>query len=227
MAKLTQKILGKVSGSLGDLTFRQRNGKNYLASRPESFIPGTDEASITRREKFGFSVKLASLINSDDRLKSIWSKQTPQGKYSYNYIVQMNYPTITANSVTNSTKLVPNNGFYTSVSSLNFNSNNIELVINPLGLESGIDTSVEKNIQLVSLISLSEPQSEQVEKSYLIMLNSQTQPITLDNELTFTIPISNQNQNIINKYNSKTTLFTLLTLDETNSVYNFSDTFTG
>ena len=29
MAKINKMILGKVSGSLGDITFRQRNGRNY------------------------------------------------------------------------------------------------------------------------------------------------------------------------------------------------------
>ena len=50
MAKISKEILGKVRGSLGDITFRQRNGKSYLSTRPSSFMPGKDPGIYCQKE---------------------------------------------------------------------------------------------------------------------------------------------------------------------------------
>ncbi|MBK7107142.1 MAG: hypothetical protein IPH62_17860 [Ignavibacteriae bacterium] len=52
MAELNKSVLGKVSGSIGELTFRQRNGKNVICMKPSSFTPGSDANSIARRDRF-------------------------------------------------------------------------------------------------------------------------------------------------------------------------------
>ena len=62
MADLRKKVLGTVSGSVGDILFRVRNGKNYLGTKPLSFMPGTDENSIQRRKRFAMATRLAKPI---------------------------------------------------------------------------------------------------------------------------------------------------------------------
>jgi len=50
MAVVTKKVLGTVHGAVGDMVFREKNGKNYIGMRPNSFVPGKDDASIARRK---------------------------------------------------------------------------------------------------------------------------------------------------------------------------------
>ena len=63
MARLKKTVLGRLSGAIGDIVFREKNGKNFVGLRASSFIPGSDPGSIDRRAKFTLSTQLASIIN--------------------------------------------------------------------------------------------------------------------------------------------------------------------
>ena len=64
MAELDKSVIGKLRGRIGDVVFRQRNGKVFVSQRPKSFMPGTDEKSVERRSKFAFCAKLSKAIYS-------------------------------------------------------------------------------------------------------------------------------------------------------------------
>lgn len=72
MATLSKQVLGRISGSVGDITFRQKNGTNFVSARPNSFALPTDEDSVKRREKFAFACKLSASIISIASLKAFW-----------------------------------------------------------------------------------------------------------------------------------------------------------
>ncbi len=152
MAKLKKEILGKVSGSLGDLTFRQRKGKSIISTRPGSFIPGNDPESIARREKFRLLIKLSSTIYSFDELKSIWLNETPDDKTAFNYITQINYPFINDGGLSSFIKLVPSQGFGISNSSVVYNQNVITVTFDALETHIGIDETTEPSVKLISII---------------------------------------------------------------------------
>ena len=102
MAELNKTVLGRLSGAVGDVVFRQRNGKNYVGTKPAPFMPGDDPASVARRERFAITGKLAKAINSIAIIKSLWKESTPSGLSPYLYMVQLNYPHIVDGAVSNS-----------------------------------------------------------------------------------------------------------------------------
>ena len=65
MAQLNKNVLGSVKGTLGNITFKQRNGKNFLSLRPESYKASTDPLSLLRKSKFRLAAKIAKTINSN------------------------------------------------------------------------------------------------------------------------------------------------------------------
>lgn len=225
MAKINKMILGKISGSLGDVTFRQRNGKNYLASRPGSFTPGSDQNSIDRRAKFALTVRLASIINSIPQLKEIWASRTPNTSTPYNYMVKTNYKFLSPSAVTDNTLLTPGFGFGVQTSLITLTSSNLQVNIEPIGTNAGIQTSNEKNVQLLSLIVMSGPNVGTVDDLFIIPLLSDLKPLVLDTAINFTIPLSNQISQLYGKYDTHKVLLALVTLDENNSVVHYSNTF--
>jgi len=50
MARIKNQLLGNVSGFIGPVVYKIRGTTQYIASRPDSFIPGTDPASVFRRD---------------------------------------------------------------------------------------------------------------------------------------------------------------------------------
>jgi hypothetical protein len=159
MANLNKSVLGKVSGALGDLVFRQTRSGNIIALRPKSFIPGTDQQSVNRRVKFGFSVKLASAMNKIPEIFQMWknwdSKETP-----FLNLVKTNYPYIDPAGTPGNYKLTPEEGFGTNSSLLTVSPVEIHAEFDPLGNNIGIDTEEEVNAKLICLIYLSDPVDE-------------------------------------------------------------------
>ena len=227
MAKLDQKILGKISGSLGDITFRQRNGKNYVASRPSKYTSPQDADTMERRSRFALSVKLASVINSIPQLKEIWISKIPSGSSVFNYLVKTNYRLVSPESVTDSTCLTPASGFGLSINSINIDSENINVVLNAIGTRTGIDTEVEKNIMLVSVLCLSSPSEVILDKSLLLPLISEPQPVALDSQLTFALELTSQAGQLFDKYADKKFIFALVTIDDGNNAVHYSNTFSN
>ena len=227
MAKINKEILGKVRGSLGDITFRQRNGKSYLSTRPASFVPGKDAASVARREKFGLNIKLSKTIYSIDELKSLWSIQTPSDKTTFNYICKVNYPLVGNGNLSGFIKLTPGLGFNIVNPVIAYNSSQISVNIDPLGTGTGIDAGVETSVKLLSVVYLNSPVDNSAEKYNFIKFSSAVQATVLDQPYEFIFPLSNIETQHFDSYQNKKGFFALVTLDPDGNILNYSNTFSG
>ena len=227
MAKISKQILGKVQGSLGDITFRQRNGKSYLSTRPLSFMPGKDPASIARREKFTLNMKLCKTIYSLDELKSIWAIETPQDKAAFNYLCQVNYQKIGAGNVPGSIKLAPGLSFNVNNPVINFEPAQISVNFDALGTGTGIDAGVETSVKLLSVVYLSSPLDNNAAKYNLIKFSSDVQSTVLDQPYTFSFPLSDVETQLFSGYQSHKGFFILVTLDTDGNIGNYSNTFSA
>lgn len=224
MANLVQSVLGKVSGRVGDLVFRQRDGKNIIAVRPASFIPGTDQASYDRRARFRLAGKLASVIDNISDLRQVWDEYSPN-KSPFQNLVSVNYPYIDAAGTPGSFKLVPQTGFGTTTTLLTLSPTEVQAEINALGTNKGIDLSEEVSAKLISLVYLSDPSDINAEEYQFIVNESAEIPLQLASALVFSIPLMNQDTELFNAYQARNGYFVLVTLDADGNVIHFSNTF--
>lgn len=225
MARLNQSVLGKVLGSIGDITFRQRNGKNYISLRPKSFIPGTDNASLLRRSKFSLVSKISKTIYSNLLLYSIWKTHTPKGRSVYNNIIRYNYPYIGNEISPETIQMVPRSDFKVVKSSIHLDSKILELEINPPEENSEIDVSKEQFISLYSFIYLNKPISEGCEKSHYFLVNSEPVVFILSETVNFKIILPWVWENLFDKYEEKKAIFVVVTRDIDKNPVKFSSTF--
>ena len=227
MATLTKTVLGKISGSIGDVTFRQKNGNNYVSSRPNSFTAATDAESVKRRNRFAYACKLSAAMISLAPLKAVWESGTSNGQSAYNKIVGMNYRFVTEDTITSQTFFSPGIGFSVNAPVSEIKSDGIRLTLNPFGLNTGIDTGIEKSMKLAALISLSNPLDDTVDSYALIPMLSSGQQIVLDTALAFSIALSNQESQLFQKYRTFKAMFALVTLDANGNSIQYSTTFQG
>lgn len=225
MAEFNKQILGRVKGALGDITFRQRNGKTFLSTRPGSFIPGSDNASIARREKFSLAVKLGKTINSIPILKSLWELSTPQGTAVFNHITRINYPMVTDNDLTSMVKLVPSLGFNTVNPVITVGLSDVKINIEAIGTSSGIDAATEPFLKLAGFIYMNNPSDESLSKDEFIALVSEQKAATITAALEFTFPLSDVALQQLSIYQNKKCYFALLSLNAAGNVIHFSNTF--
>jgi hypothetical protein len=225
MGRMNKQVLGKISGSVGDIVFRQRNGKNFAMTKPGSFIPGDDPQSIDRRDRFGLTVKFCSQVNSVPYLNALWAKKAPNGAIAYNFLTKTNYKVITPSDITDQAVLVPEFGFSVTVNSAAIVPPQVNAVINPIGTTAGIDPVTEPTIRLVCIVCLSNPNDEFLDSNAFITMASPGQTTVLDTQLTFTIPYSNQETQIYNAYQDSKAFFALVTLDSDDNPVHYSTTF--
>ncbi len=227
MAELKKTILGKVSGAVGDVLFRQRNGKNIVGTKPSSFIPGNDPASVSRRAKFALSIGLAKSMNSIPELKSVWKSKTPSGLTPYNYMIKTNYVNIEQDNISDYAVLVPDIGFGVTVTAVSIDSSGVQVDVDAIGNSAGIDAAVEQSILLASVIYMNNPVDNTVKQNGFLTAVSTAQSLSLTNPLSFQVSFNNQETQLFDKYQAHKGFFTLLTLDANSNVVHYSSTFIG
>ena len=225
MAKIRKQVLGRVSGAVGDVLFRVKNGKGYVGTRPVSFIPGKDDLSIARRKRFALSVKYAKTVNEIASLKYFWKQFKSPTQSAYNFIMKSNYHAILPDDVTGSATMVPDVGFSVNISSSTITADETKVSIDPIGNNSGIDPLVETKIQLASVIFFKAPLSESYALYHFLPLLSPEISLSLTEATQFVIPLSDQQSQIFTQYSTHKAFFAFFTLDYIGKVVHFSNTY--
>lgn len=222
MAELRKAVLGVVSGAIGDIVFREKDGLNYLATRPSSFIPGTDPASIARRGRFAMAAKTSVAINRIPQLKELWSTVTPSGKSPFNYMFQSNYSLVSATDVTNLLKIVPDNGFGISLTGNTVSNTSVQAFTSPIGTKAGINIAVEPQLIMACVEFLSNPLDESVPTYSILSLVSTTVPVTLTDPVTFNADLTSQQSLVFDKYQDHKVFIAILSLDASGNPVHYS-----
>lgn len=227
MAQLNKAVLGRVSGTLGDITFRQRNGKNIIGTRPRRYTPPADQGSIDRRARFAFSSKLAQAIYSIPELAAFWQPLAPAGMSTFNYMIQKNILIVNPSSVSDLTTITPEHSFGVSCTSAALTGNTIAVALGAIGNGSGIDGSTSLTMKLAYVLSLTKPSNETFPEFFFVSGTSDTKQLVLDSAITFNIALSGQDAASVGSYADRKLLLALLTLDAANAPVEYSGTFTS
>ncbi len=224
MAELKKKVLGQVSGAVGDIVFRERYGLNYVGLRPSSFMPGTDAASVARRQRFALATRVGVTINSSSQLKQLWAAHTSSGLNAYNQIVKTNYPFVSSTDLSNLLQLTPSYGFGFVVTDSNVDRVRIRVSIDPIGNNAGINTALEPNTIMVCLLFLTNPIDPSIQIYTLMCLSSVLQHTDLGTALNFDANLTNQQQVVFDNYQVTKTFVALVTLDADGNPVHYSST---
>ncbi|AFH50174.1 Hypothetical protein IALB_2471 [Ignavibacterium album JCM 16511] len=213
MARMKKQVLGKVSGGVGDLVFRNRNENNYIALKPIRFNTPMDDRAVARRNKFKSAVQLASAINSIVPLKEQWSKKTAGNNTVYNRIVKANYPTIINMLPSEYTLLMPGKGFSFVTQTISLSQDDVKLSTEAIGNDAGLNTEIEKQIRMTAVLCLSGPSNTMYPEVVYLPLISQVQTLVLTDPLNFQINLRSDEKELFNLYGSKRLLAGLLTFN--------------
>lgn len=227
MAELKKPMFGNIKGTFGKAVFRQRYGSNYIVQKPSSYTPPNTEDFFTRTNKFKIASMIAKTIISIPNLKEIWKNITPKNQNPYNLLISKNYFANDGNTTSNSIMIVPKSKVGVQLDTINLTADNLNIKLLPLTEASLINPLVEKKIQLISLIFLSNPINTDAPKFDLILLRSATSIFDLITPIVVDMMISTSDKDKIAKYQTKIVHSTLITYDENDNVVNYSNTFSS
>lgn len=224
MAKLKKQVLGRISGALGDIVFREVNGKNVVGMRPSNVNTPQDPASVARRAKFTISAKLAQAISSHQKLKDLWALKAPAGQSTHNFLIKSNYLFVQSDDLSDLIKLTPDAGFPVSASSGNLTSSGMELILNAIGNNNLIDDSVEVNVQMLSVLFFKDSVDISVPQYSIITASSSVQTLSLANPLTLNAPLVGNDGLLFDKYQYHKAFNVIITMDVSGNLIHYSNT---
>ena len=227
MGEVFKTVLGRISGRVGDVIFRQRAGKSYVASEPGAYPETADPVILARRKKFGTTIGFASAINSIADLQKLWVPYAPEGGSAFNQMVKTNYPYVGADVIGSQAMITPDLGFAISTTSLDLTETGLAAVLAALGTNTGIDDTVEMNIAMAAVVHLSDPVVEGDKPDEFLSLISASQMVDLVNPLTFNIALDSIETQLFNAYQTVKIFAALFTTDANGDPVRFSTTLAG
>lgn len=225
MAKIRKQVLGKVSGAIGDLTFRVKNGMGFIGTRPNSFTPGNDLASVARRLRFSIAVKYAKSVNELASLRTIWKQYKSPAQSAFNYIMKYNYHAVLPDDVSGTVSMVPDIGFSVNINSSEIQQHAITAKISPIGNFSEIDPAIETKIQLACVAFFKSPVSDEFSPYHFLSLLSKEESLSLTDPIDFTIALADQQSQLFSQYNTHKLFFAFVTHDPPGKPIHFSNTY--
>ncbi len=200
MARINKEILGEINGKLGNMVFRQLNGKTVMSVRPPNYKPAKTKAAKSARSKFAISVYFAKFINSIPNLKKVWNSAKISGTNSNQKIIKHNIKLIGEGILTHENIITPV-AVPLLVENLSFDETKISFTLNLK--DRNIKQAVTLPFQIHAVLYFYDPANEK-EKPFTLdsILSNVTSPSAKD---LYSIQLDlNDNQiSLFKKYNKQ------------------------
>lgn len=218
---------GRLSGKLGDVVFRQVNGKTIVCSRPFSQAKSNDPVVLKRRAKFKLAVRLSSVLSRIPALKSIWREFFGNKINSVYYVmVKHFYNYVTHNSIADSLSIIP--------SFPSMTVENVELKVDTDKIKASCKVSEPSfgmsniaTVQMVGFIFIDDVIYSGLDKYNLYKIDSEKIEYSGKGALNIEVSLKEDTFDILKCYNSKKAFCILVAYDEENKIIGYSDTFTN
>jgi hypothetical protein len=224
MAEVFKSVIGRLTGALGNMVFRNRFDKTTITMRPKSYRMPMDEDAIKRRARFALTGAFSRAVNAFPDLKKFWDNMTPNDMTAMNGIFKGNYDQITDTDVSNTASLVPLIGVKAVSTDFTLTSSQLSVTLAAIGTAEGIDTLKEMTIYMAAVIFCKTPIDPTFKKFHFLSLKSTGSSISLITPMTFTIDITGIDKQYFEKFTGHKAFVTFVTRDIMNKPVNFLNT---
>jgi hypothetical protein len=227
MARLVGGPFGGVSGKMGDVVYKNRNGNTIVCARPRERISPLSELEIGLHAKFGLAGKISGAINSIAILKQIWKPTYKNGLSSYNVIFKNNYKIVNIKNIRGPVLIAPVFGFNLTEPSIKVGGAKVVIECEPMDIGSGFDTKAEKFVIAAGVIVLEKPLAERIPSYDVLPFKSLKQTFNPKEALRTVIDITGGPLRLFQSYGLNKVYAVLVTTDETGNPVRYSGTFSS
>jgi hypothetical protein len=159
MAEVIKSVIGKLSGTLGNMVFRNIGDKVVIYMRPHNQQISYSEDSVKNRGKFGLTSLLAKYARRLPGIKEAWDSSNAEGRSAYTKLIKANAKSTNGERLTVSNAITPmGNGLFVNSYSLTSQKFVIEYKIGDMGINN-ITPPYNANL-LIFLYDVKNPEDE-------------------------------------------------------------------
>jgi hypothetical protein len=107
MAEVIKSVIGKLSGTLGNMVFRNIGDKVVIYMRPHNQQISYSEDSVKNRGKFGLTSLLAKYARLLPGIKESWDSTNAEGRSAYTKLIKANSKSTEAERLTINNNITP------------------------------------------------------------------------------------------------------------------------
>ena len=227
MARLVGGPFGGISGKIGEVVYRNRNGNTIVCARPRERMSPLTEHEIALQAKFALAGRVSGAINSIEILKQIWKPTYKNGLSSYNVIFKNNYKIVNIKNISGPVHIAPMFGFNIKEPIITPGEADIVIECKPMDIDSGFDTKVEKFVMAAGVIILEKPLTERIPSYDVLAFKTLKQTFKPMEAMRTSTDISGGPQITLQSYGLKKAYAVLVTTDEAGNPVKYSDTFSS
>ena len=91
MATLKGNIFGHLSGKIGPMVIKSRDGKSYAASMPSKYTASQKPEEVAKRNRFSVNSQIAKVLKESELLFKVWGKANVPANNAHNKISKVNF----------------------------------------------------------------------------------------------------------------------------------------
>ena len=202
MAKLNKKIVGNLSGKVGDVVFRNINGKTFAIPFKGSNKISNSPACVNNRKRFASAIAFSKLVNSFSDLNKIWRTSSLTGYTGFNKIMKINLPLFLNNLPTVHNVISPP-GFNIKIDNFSFSPQLLSVDFTP-------SKTFNKTFIVNIIIFLFEPHNKKYIPPFIYIPKTlELSGISKSVSSSFALSFSIDESRIISKYSTSIIYFSL------------------
>ena len=222
MARLTGSVLGNLSGKLGNLAARTRDGKTILSARPSSFTVNYSPAAVAVRQKFAVTIAIVKSVLELPTLKTIWAKAKDPGISAANTIFRDNFQLVSTDHPTNANIITPG-GFDISLQNPVVGADTVTFDLDALNTKA-VFSAEEADLELDVVVCYYNPVDPLDSPYSLINLSTVEPNYDFASSLPFIFNYNVNQQNVAAKYQNNILYVAAVTKNTDGKVIQYSST---
>ena len=223
MARLEGSAFGNLSGRVGNLSARIKNGETIVSARPKEFNVSQSPGAIKGRNRFSVCSRIAKTVSDIDDLNKIWDTIREAGLTVYNTVIQRNYQFADPQKPTAENIITPG-GFDLAIDSIAVSEERIAVNLAPLKGNADFNDD-EKELIIFMILTGYDPVDEN-DNYYIVMPFTYTEAdFDPDDKLEAVVNFDRFTRCKLAGYNGKVVLVCTVTKDEKGNVVRYSATY--
>ncbi len=221
MARVKGIVVGLPTGKCGDIVYKIRYGQSFMYKACQDFHKSESDASKAIRERMKVMSEFGSIVRSVPELYLIWKEADVKAKAAYHKIQKLNAKLFERNRPTTINKIVPDHGFESPVSAIEFTSSGISIKTEMDKYEE-IDKLIRKFVA-VNVVCVYEPVNPEMKYFQMFAVRKDLGLCLTKVVLEIDFLFEEEIKQLVAGYKKGIVYFEIIPVDELGKPLSFSD----